>query len=275
MTDVKDNGMVTTVEEITPEKARQMLSDNAHNRQVRARVVDRYAHQMKTGKWKLTGETIIFDEDGKLLDGQHRLRGVIQANKPVMFNVTRHAKHETFDVLDSGVKRNNKDVLFLSGFNYPHQYSALVTSLLEWERGIFWHKGASVKKPTAPDVLKYALKNKRDLAETINLSHQYQSAVRGMIQFSVFTTCLHLFRQIDEQDGMSFFNLLLRHDDMPGESPLRILKEKLIKEKNTQLKYPLRMKTKLIMKTWNLWRAKKVVKNIDENLLVEEPLKLE
>ena len=50
------------------------------NRGVQQQTVHKYARRMNTGKWAVTGETLKFDPDGNLIDGQHRLWGFIETN---------------------------------------------------------------------------------------------------------------------------------------------------------------------------------------------------
>ena len=73
----KDRRMKTEVVKINPTLALEMLGDNEHNRKVTQSRVNEYASEMKNGMWLLNGETIIMSETGKLLDGQHRLLGLI------------------------------------------------------------------------------------------------------------------------------------------------------------------------------------------------------
>jgi hypothetical protein len=64
--------MYSSVEMITPQKAVEILdTKNFNNRPVSQFTVDRYAQEMKAGRWKLNGEPIIFGKSGRLIDGQH------------------------------------------------------------------------------------------------------------------------------------------------------------------------------------------------------------
>ena len=64
-----------TIEKITPILAESYLERNQlGNRHVTMRRVRLYAQMMREGKWELNGEAIIFDEDGHLMNGQHRLK---------------------------------------------------------------------------------------------------------------------------------------------------------------------------------------------------------
>ena len=51
-------------------------SRNEHNREVGAKKAVKYGRDMATGKWRFTGEPIIFSRDGDLLDGQNRMNAL-------------------------------------------------------------------------------------------------------------------------------------------------------------------------------------------------------
>ena len=71
------------VETITPKLAEKWMEANKNNRPLRRSLVGRYAGAIRRGQWELNGESIKFDEDGVLFDGQHRLAAVVEANKPI------------------------------------------------------------------------------------------------------------------------------------------------------------------------------------------------
>ena len=82
----------TVVEKITPEKAREYLNANTRNprgQKIRMARVKQYAHDMVNGLWELNGEAIVFDRNGVLKNGAHRLAAVILANAPVEMVVIR------------------------------------------------------------------------------------------------------------------------------------------------------------------------------------------
>lgn len=62
---------------VSGEKVR--LVNNSTNRPFRLGLANRYKSEFLRGKWKLNGETIIVDWDGKIQSGQHRLAGFIMA----------------------------------------------------------------------------------------------------------------------------------------------------------------------------------------------------
>mgnify|MGYP006286850963 FL=1 len=85
----EDFGLTVEVEEITPVRASEYLSNNAHHRKVKQKKVDSYVKDLTDGVWRLNGKTITFDSNGRLLGGQHRLHAVIQSGKSLTTLVVR------------------------------------------------------------------------------------------------------------------------------------------------------------------------------------------
>lgn len=67
---------------ITPEMASDWLSTRRwpNNRNISRSITAKYLGDMRGGRWKLTRQGIIFDTEGFLIDGQHRLSAL--ANTP-------------------------------------------------------------------------------------------------------------------------------------------------------------------------------------------------
>jgi hypothetical protein len=101
---------------VTPSQAARWLDNqNNRNRPVIDAVVKRYARAMKTGRWRLTHQGIAFDQHGLLLDGQHRLWAVVEANVPVDMHVWFNVPADGVMAIDDGKGRSVLDQLRLCG----------------------------------------------------------------------------------------------------------------------------------------------------------------
>lgn len=98
---------------LTPDQATKWLEGNVHNRRLHQTVVERYARDMKAGKWQLSHEAIAFDPSGTLIDGQHRLWAVIESNTPIWVMVAYGVLAETRAVINSGLVRSTSDQIRL------------------------------------------------------------------------------------------------------------------------------------------------------------------
>lgn len=82
-------GLTVEVEVIDPEKAAEYLSHNAMHRKPKQKKIDKYVAEMVNGEWKFNGKSLIFDSNGRLLNGQHRLYAVIQSGVSLKTLVVR------------------------------------------------------------------------------------------------------------------------------------------------------------------------------------------
>ena len=100
---------------IAPEMARRWLADgNVANRHLVQSYCERLARDMKEGRWILTHEGIAFDSQGRLLDGQHRLRSVVIADVAVEMFVWLNITPKALLAINTGRKRTLTDSLLLS-----------------------------------------------------------------------------------------------------------------------------------------------------------------
>lgn len=120
-----------TVETITAEKAALYLAGNSHNRHVNAARVKTYAQQMSEGRWELTGASVQFSTDGRLLDGQHRLMAVQRVCETtpafsIPMLVVRGVSVQAFQVIDTGKVRSLADALHIEGHININRLSAAI-----------------------------------------------------------------------------------------------------------------------------------------------------
>jgi len=104
---------------ITPDMAKKYLLSNAHNRNISLAIVEKYARDMKNGHWLLSDQGIGFDENGLMIDGQHRMMAVIKSGATIPCWVARGLPVKvngvcTQDVIDTLKTRSTADQLTLS-----------------------------------------------------------------------------------------------------------------------------------------------------------------
>jgi hypothetical protein len=150
---------------ITPELAREFLSYNYSNRPINKLIVKKYAKAMKNGDWKLTHQGIAFDERGHLIDGQHRLFAIIEAevNIPMLKLVYDSTVESLQYPIDIGKTRTIADItglsrqhlailnLFLNLFRLsqePLYYTVLYSHLEPYFNKLHEIAGISIVKPS-------------------------------------------------------------------------------------------------------------------------------
>ena len=133
------------VQSINPKKAAEYLAANTSNRPLSKAVVKQFAEAMSRGDWMVTHQGIAFGPGGVLVDGQHRLAAIVEADIPVELTVFTDVDQGTFDVLDTGKRRNAADVLALEGEKSVTMLAAMVRTVWLYENrpDLTWSGGAS------------------------------------------------------------------------------------------------------------------------------------
>ena len=125
--------MRSRVQKINPQRASEMLAANTSNRPLSKATVRSFAEAMRRGDWLITHQGIAFDTRGVLVDGQHRLAAIVEADLPVELTVFNDVEPDTFDVLDTGKRRNAADVLAIEGEKSTTLLAAMVHTVWQYE----------------------------------------------------------------------------------------------------------------------------------------------
>ena len=126
-------GMTSRIEIISPDLAKEYLDSLNVNKQrgLKRSVVTRYSLAIKNGDWLLNGEPIIFNENGELTNGQHRLSAIISADQAIPCLVVRN--EPDFSTLhDRGASRTTKDTLAANGYR-ANREAYLIPALFRYD----------------------------------------------------------------------------------------------------------------------------------------------
>lgn len=191
--------------DVDAEMAYRWLDRNVNNRRVRQRDVERYAADMKSGRWNVhSPQGIIFAGNpftdlphATLLDGQHRLWAVITAGTVVRLNVSINAPESVREVLDAGVKRTDVDVYRMTrkdgvgadGDAVTNTHVAVARKLLIYGRGL---RGSSITRAVTFDVME---KHGTAIARWTSAFH---SAPRGIGRAAVMASFVRASYHVDE-----------------------------------------------------------------------------
>lgn len=127
MSKLKSKDYWCEVVEITPERAVELLGHgNVDNRPLRKHLVKRMAQDIAAGNWRCNGESIKFDRNGRLVDGQHRLSACRAAHAPLKTFVCGGLDPDIFATIDQGAKRDIRDVFRTAGIPNAARASMVV-----------------------------------------------------------------------------------------------------------------------------------------------------
>lgn len=114
---------------VTPKLAENYLRFNKKNRKLSTNHLTFLSNEMKTGRFIENGEAIIFDKNGDLKDGQHRLKAIVNSGKSYFIPIVSGVEPISMATYDTGKNRNAADVLALNGFKYTSHISKLIVNI--------------------------------------------------------------------------------------------------------------------------------------------------
>lgn len=99
--------------EITPDMARIMLLNNPRNRPLNKKRVSTLVHDVRCGQWTDSPSPISLNDKGELLDGQHRLTAIAEANQALPLYVAYDVPD--YAVFDKNIVRKRGEALYMRG----------------------------------------------------------------------------------------------------------------------------------------------------------------
>ena len=163
---------------LTPDKARRFLNMNMTNRRVNNTHVSRIAKDIRSGHWRLTGDSIKVDVTPQMVDGQHRCLAVIEANQAVETLLVTGLPTNARDVIDLNARpRSVADILQLAGLVNGTQKAATANAYLSYRDypDLVW---GSVSSPSKSVVAEYVMRHNDLFSAAFEVSARVYASIR-------------------------------------------------------------------------------------------------
>lgn len=244
-------------ETLTYKAAEKLLLKNDVNRNLRVSVVDKYQRDMEAGNWKLCMAPIVIAEDGRILDGQHRLTAQIRAMKQIKWLVIRNAPAETQKTIDTGAGRSVGDVLQLEG----HANSGLLAAVARNVQRIVNGQMGNSQSISNSEILD-VIRDHPDIVSSTEAASAARQKSMTPIAPSVLGAAHWMISQVNGRADADIF--LWRIASLTGErdgSPVLALARRCNEIRRMQQRVQHRDYLAMVIKAWNLdARDKSVVK---------------
>jgi len=221
--------LTTGIHTITPEQAEELLKRNRKNRSVDMTTVQSYAVQLMRGEWKITGQPVIFTEQGNLLDGQHRLWASYLSGIPITtFVVTNIPDQDNlFAYVDNCRPRSAGDALQTAGLNGLAKHVAAVIQDFahRHDEGALGVSGRVFGlKLSNREVLGYMQEHPElmDIARYMDQMHKQAKAKLGA---SITTFLAWKIEQVYGRETVDEFFHSLIAVDLPNDHPVTLLRK--------------------------------------------------
>lgn len=244
----------TTIETITPKIAEQYLAMNRENRPIRRARVEQYSLQMKKGQWLFSGDPLRFDENGRLLDGQHRLLAVIDADIELEMVVMRGLETEVFKILDTGY---NRQVATAIGFGKKSATNIAAATRLLWvvDVGGDPRNTRDTSLVTRTDIVDYYTENAKQIDAAIHFATQMSSMFQSGTNKSAWIAFMVLAWRINDEWAHEFHSRVHTGLDLGLGDPRYALRNLLIRNQIADRRAAQHLG--FMIKTWNDWLGAK------------------
>lgn len=228
--------MELQVVRVTPKLAERWLQNNGKNRNLSMHHAKRLAAQMSLGNWSLNGQTISFDEQGRLLDGQHRLTAIvlsgISVDMAVATDVTDDRAFQTYDAVQ--LKRGaNQIAQMMSPIKNATKAASAARVIMAWEAASSYYDFIahfSGKKITDPFPEEIAAKTV-EIAEEFNFVYDsLGSFTRDASIKSAWVAILIILKRIDPVMTSQFITKLREGLFTDTKDPVKMLRDRMIRE---------------------------------------------
>lgn len=250
---------IVSIETISPSRAKEMAKGR-NFRNENPSDTDKYAEWMKNGQWVLNGESLIFDEEGNVLDGQHRLRACIKANVSFKTVVVRNI--DTFEGIDEGRPRHLPQWLSYYKEKYVNPMATII-------RAVHHMDIKNGKNPTPRDGFAVSPTNPKQQITCAGYLAYFQKDVEGfrrsvrqssrcksLIQNSVIGSLYYVFSKVDSKMAKDYIDVLSGKVLPETEKdPVYKLREILLNEKGLpdEKRSTKNKRSALCIKAWNFW----------------------
>lgn len=225
---------------ITPSLASKIMEDhNKKNRKINKNNVNFLNKEIESGNWKLNGETISFDVDGNVNNGQHRLLAIIKSGVSLDIIVVTNLSLEAFKTIDTGALRSGSDVLSIEGVPNSTHIAAMVKFIFAFKIGKYSANRHHHRTLSNTELIDYYYELGDD---RVYKSYQFYNSVReggsSVITPTLISGFHFLLTEIDKEKGEEFLTMLTQGINLTKDSPITALRNKLIKarvDKNYKL----------------------------------------
>ncbi len=253
--------MNTIYTEITPREAAEILNsynggtgDEATNRTMSRNYAYKLSVDMKAGNFHGDVNTIVFDDEGILMDGQTRLNGLLMSKQPCKMHVLMGVCRTGMVKMDIGRKRTNADRFRLAG-EFGKISNAQAKKLELWSRmsvaagrpdGSREHKPFSKVKWIITD--EAIIEESRRLREPFQYIMDNPASLKELTWFPMIVGIAQWWVECDSagveqvEEAKQFYDTIKSGLGLTAGDPISVFREKMIETdwNNSPMPHPLR-----------------------------------
>ena len=234
-------------EKITPEVASVYLAQNTRNRPLNRKRAVAYAAAMQRGEFNgLNGDSIRFDSNGVLIDGQKRLTAIVMSGLPLETLVIRGLSPEAFKTIDNQETRSSGQRFAVQKEKNYNGLAASLSLLWKYKNGCF--EGDLSRNATYQQLESLLAEN--DIRDDVHYVCGSE-ALKKLCPPSILGFCRFAFRQSSEDAGLAFFDAIEGVTPCSKNNPAFLLRDRMQDNRAAKAKLGSRDVLALWIKAFN------------------------
>lgn len=236
---------------VDPKTAKDWLANQNINRTIKEKQVARIARDMLVGNWQLNGESIIFDDSGNLIDGQHRLKAVIVSDTTVPMMIVRGVSPVAQKTIDAGMTRSLGDYLTFSGMRSGTKLASFSRIVWFYRRGVFPACQTSAP-PSQSELIGIAEETYEEFLPIYNqVAVHYRQGIKNLFPCPPLVFLVWITGEANQNKSMEFVEKLYCGKDLGSSDAVYHLRNTLIGLVTKRLMLGTRAKWVLLIRAWN------------------------
>lgn len=243
---------------VTPVRAEAWLASMVTNRRIGGHTLTALIRDIRAGQWHMTGDPIKFNTDGHLIDGQHRLRAIIQTGRALDLLVVTGLSPAAMTALDGGRRRSPADHLVVANLCAAGDSTLMAAGIRHWVRFC----GSPVMGTTGVVVPPWALVAiGRTRCTTLQpwipvIKRQAFRRVR-LGSMGEHLALAYITELVDWEAAKLFWDRLTTGTQLSADDPEYVLREKFATFRAREVRHIRGTYTAMTIKAWNARRTGK------------------
>lgn len=254
---------------VTPLMAQEWLKKNtSKNRKVNAQLVLKYAEDIRAGRWQINGSTVVMAASGAIIDGQHRLLAIVEAQRPIETMVASGVDDAAFETIDTGRGRTAADVLSIMGYANTADLAALGRLDVLFEKHGTIVENGRLAVPTVQEIITKVNANVDAYSGAISKT----GALRKLFGAGSIMAWYYIhLGKLDESDRDFFYERLADGQGLIEGDPIYALRSALVNARVRSRSMPRAWVGGMLVKGWNKYRGHERVKLLMFNATEDYP----
>lgn len=252
-----------SVIKVDKELAKLMLERNVMNRAISKPKMDQYRISMNNGDWSMTGDTIKFDNQNNLIDGQKRLMALIESNvNDVAFMICAGLdRNEVFTKIDRGQNRTAANDLEFLGVQNSTLISTMIKNITLFKKQSYGDRGGSSRVMTRKEMIDFHMEHKDLLQKRASTAGSFYKKSGCLVKPGIIASLYYMFAEKSEEAAKDFFDKFATGFNLDADSPILVLRNKIMKSKsNNKDRLTQAEIVKYMIIAWNKYRSGEKVK---------------